>query len=167
MSSNITFGIDCGVKYIGISRFENDILSDCAYISSSEKDDPNGALNVYSLVENVRIHDILKGVEQGARVIIEYPEQYSYSPAPRSSVQGLAYTAGALTYMLFQQSMSVKLVLPKEWKGQVPKDIFLKRIESRLNDTERNILNSKNFSATKRHNVVDGIGLGLYLLKRM
>jgi len=168
MSSQTVIGIDCGVKYIGISRFDNTQLCDCAYISSSEQDDQNGARNVFSLVENVRVSNILKGVSEDIRVVIEYPEQYAYSPAPRSAVQGLAYTGGALTYMFhYHLSASVQLVLPKEWKGQVPKDIFLKRIEGRLTEQESIILDSKKFSQSKRHNVVDAIGLGLYYLKRI
>lgn len=168
MISNIVIGIDCGIKYIGLSLFVNNVLNNCAYIESSEKGDQNGAVNLVSLVENVRETGFIKNISQDFHVIIEYPEQYAYSPAPRSSVQGLAYTAGALTYM-FSQSFgaSVQLVLPKEWKGQVPKEIFLKRIEKRLDEQEKSVLDSKSLPLSKKHNVIDAIGIGLYYLKRL
>lgn len=164
-----SIGIDCGVKYIGISLFKDGVLTGCEYIETTDKGAKEADI-VVGIVQNLRESDILSEVssKEGVRVLIEYPEQYSYSPVPRSSVQGLAFTAGALAvfFKLFLDA-DVDLVLPKEWKGQVPKEIFLKRIIKRLANDEYKVLKSRKLSKAKEHNVIDAIGLGLKILKRL
>lgn len=169
-------GIDCGVKYIGISLFEDvsltvkDLLK-CEFIKSSNEHHMTQSKIAFGIIDNLKKSKILSDITANDKVyvLIEYPEQYQYSPVPRGNVQDLAFTAGALS-LFFEMTFDnarVDLILPKIWKRQVPKDIFLNRILSRLSEEELEILESKNYPKSVEHNVIDAIGLGLYLCRRL
>lgn len=57
------------------------------------------------------------------------------------------------------------LYKPREWKGQVPKDAMVKRIESKLTQEEKGRI--EKCSASLRHNVLDAVGIGLFHLGRL
>jgi hypothetical protein len=160
----ITF--DCGLSYVGAAIFEysDKKLLDCYYIDTSI-DNRDSAEQTADLIHKVL--DVFKDNLEEALIVVEYPEQYSHSPAPRAPVQGLACTGGGIVCMLKRSTNKVKFLLPKEWKGQVPKDIMLDRIVNKLNDTEKSVLESKKLIKSKKHNVIDAIGLGLYILDRL
>jgi len=44
---------------------------------------------------------------------------------------------------------------------------MLNRIVSRLDSLEQDILEKKNYIKSKKHNVIDAIGVGLYKLSRI
>jgi hypothetical protein len=54
---------------------------------------------------------------------------------------------------------------PSTWKGSVPGDIWCRRIEKRLSPTELAALEP--CPASLRHNMLDGVGLGLFVLGRL
>jgi hypothetical protein len=157
---------DCGLAYVGGALFDFDTrkLVQCYYIDTPI-DGRDEAEQTADLVR--RVHDVFLPYLDGAVISVEYPEQYDRTPAPRSSVQGLACTGGGIVSMLKRPSNSVKFVLPKTWKKQVPKEIMLQRIESKLDENEKKLLDDQKFAKYKRHNVVDAIGLGLYELDRL
>lgn len=169
-------GIDCGVKYIGISLFEDVSLTvkellKCEFIKSSNEHHETQSKIVLGIIDSLKKSNILCDIRSDDKVcvLIEYPEQYQYSPVPRNNVQDLAFTAGALGlfFEMTFKNVRVDLILPKDWKRQVPKDIFLNRILSRLSENELKILNEKNYAKSIKHNVIDSIGLGLYLCRRL
>lgn len=55
-------------------------------------------------------------------------------------------------------------VYPRTWKGQVPKKIHTARTLAKLTSSERGVL--PELPASKLHNVLDAVGLGLWLLGR-
>lgn len=160
----ITF--DCGLSYVGAALydFEKQSLIDCYYIDTGI-DAREEAEQTADLVKKIFL--TFQTFLEHTLIVVEYPEQYSHTPAPRSSVQGLACTGGGIVSMLKKDSNKVEFVLPKTWKGQVPKDIMLNRIVAKLSDTEKQILESKNYIKSKKHNVIDAIGLGLFKLNRL
>ena len=157
---------DCGLSYVGAAIFDctTKALVDCHYIDTGI-DGRYGAEQVADLV--LKVLKVFEKDLSNALITVEYPEQYAQTPAPRSSVQGLACTGGGIVCMLKREDNKVEFVLPKEWKKQVPKDIMLERIVNRLSDSEKAILESKRLIKSKKHNVVDAIGLGLYKIGRL
>lgn len=61
-----------------------------------------------------------------------------------------------------------ELVTPSQWKGSVPKDIHGQRIIRALSLKECEVYQTKThgLAASRKHNVVDAIGLGLWKLGR-
>ena len=155
---------DCGLAYVGGALFEGNRLLECYYIETGI-DARDAAEQTADLVG--KIHELFKPYLEDALIVVEYPEQYSQTPAPRSSVQGLACTGGGIVSVLKRPSNRVEFVLPKTWKKQVPKDIMLDRIVSKLDTTEKTLLDAKEYAKYKKHNVIDAIGLGLYKLERL
>jgi len=167
-----SIGIDCGVRYIAISLFnEENELCECDLVKTSKSKFATQSEVLYGIIESLKSSETLYDLSPSRdhlNVLIEYPEQYLNSNVPRKNVQDLAFTAGGLSYF-FKSTFSSKvdLILPKEWKGQVPKEIFLDRIKNRLSKKESEILLGKKYSKSIEHNVIDAIGIGLYLIKRM
>ena len=76
--------------------------------------------------------------------------------------------ARAAALMIPDRHVSVaEWVLPHEWKGSVPKDIFTARIEQRLSERELSRFDKMGFNKTERHNVLDAIGLCLWAKGRL
>lgn len=78
----------------------------------------------------------------------------------------LAATAGRLTAPWPEDKLI--WVPPHDWKGQVPQDILEERIWEALSLVERQRLNEvvSLYAKGKRHNILDAVGIGLYVLKR-
>lgn len=62
----------------------------------------------------------------------------------------------------------VRYVEPATWKGQVPKDVHHARIWSRLSANEQEIVSvcGRGMPPSKRHNMLDAVGLGLWAVGR-
>jgi len=101
-------------------------------------------------------------------LIVETPQQYSRSPAPRSSIQVLEGVIGALV-AVFAPCRTVPY-FPREWKGQLPKAVAFTRILSRLTPTEMlvepNLFVAVRYPTSMWGHVVDAVGVGLHHLGR-
>lgn len=60
---------------------------------------------------------------------------------------------------------TVEHVFPSDWKGQVPKDVMLKRIWDSLRDDERAVVQKTNKADTE--DILDAVGIGLWKLGRL
>jgi hypothetical protein len=89
-------------------------------------------------------------------VIIERPTVYSRSPVPPNDIVTLAIEAGRIA----ERFGEVEWVLPRTWKGTVPKSIMTKRILAALTPEDFG-------PVPEDHNVIDAIGLGLWRLDRL
>ncbi len=111
-------------------------------------------------------------------LVIEWPQIYTAvkskgDPNDLLSIAGVgAAIAGMLThavYQLEQRCLQVLSPRPSEWAGQLPKSTKAKlasqsprarRVLSKLDDLERQV-------ATLKHDALDAIGIGLYVLGRL
>ena len=82
----------------------------------------------------------------------------------------LAYVNGATAALVALDYYDPDPVgyLPREWKGQVPKDKHHPRIMASLTDGEREKAEADlgRYTAHLRHNAIDAIGIGLRWLRR-
>jgi hypothetical protein len=101
-------------------------------------------------------------------VFIELPQVYNqrHWKGDPNDLIGVALTVGGLKFAA-RTAREVRLVLPHEWKGNVPKAVMLKRIESKLDDDEKEVLAQAAIAKGHRHDVVDAIGIGLWALGRL
>lgn len=126
--------IDPG-KHTGWARFVAGILTDCGL--GYPPFDPFDSKNV----------------------VIERPTIYPRSPVPPNDIIELAITAGRIAERLGGETV---WVLPRRWKGTIPKAIMGERILKALTPEE-----FARIPAKARHDVIDAIGLGLWYLKRL
>ncbi len=115
--------------------------------------------------------DILQRASE-AHGIVELPRIYPSKGRNRGtknpqSIVRLAVTLGRWEERLNALGIAFDEVHPRDWKGTVNKDAMCRRIERRLTAAERAVLDALELPDSKRHNVVDAIGLGLHRLGRL
>ena len=101
-----------------------------------------------------------------ASVVCELPQVYPHSKVDPNDLVRLAVRVGELKALAEHMGATVTLVLPRQWKGSVPKTIHGRRIQGQLSPWERGIYSAVPCAASKRHNVLDAIGLGIWFLQR-
>lgn len=100
------------------------------------------------------------------RIVMEIPQIYDrrrWKGNPNDLLPIIAHgalIAGTLHPIYFET------VTPEDWKGQVPKEIQNERDRRALTPTELDVLTSAPVAASKLHNVIDAVGVGLWALKR-
>ncbi len=102
-----------------------------------------------------------------ARILIEKPQVYvtPYSKGDPNDLITLAIQVGRYVEICsLCTRCDITLVFPKEWKGQVPKEMHNARILKALSQKETQVLNehTAKIAKGKMHNVYDAIGLAKY-----
>lgn len=112
--------------------------------------------------EKHRIHEV-------DHVWIEWPVIYPRSRANPNDIKKLAGEAGRWAGIYSVFVVETHFVEPAEWKGQTPKEKHHPRIWARLTSTEQGIVDKacRGVAPSKRHNVLDAVGIGLWVAKRM
>lgn len=98
------------------------------------------------------------------RMIVEIPQVY---PGPRAEdpndLIGVAIIAGQ--WIRSVSAPDTRRVFPRQWKGGVDKKIHNGRVLAKLSAAE--LQEVPKMAASKLHNVIDAIGLGLFDLGRI
>lgn len=100
---------------------------------------------------------------------IEAPVIYPRSKARPADIMNLCRQAGEWFGTYRTLGVEAHYVEPAEWKGQVPKDIHHARVWAVLSDDERSVVTTagNGVAPSKRHNILDAVGLGLWVAKRL
>ena len=106
-------------------------------------------------------------------VWIESQVIYPRSKARPADILKLAQAAGRWAGIYSALGVPARWVEPAQWKGQIPKPkrgetyIIEKRVLEVLSPPERAVLDlgCKGLCASKRHNVIDAVGIGLWVRK--
>lgn len=152
---------DPGLRGSGVGVFEDGKLVRAAYVKSPERIErgpPAWRAMAHAVSGWV-------GTDSIDTLVLEVPQVYraGQQKGDPDDILQLAGVDGAVVGMIW--SSSVKWYLPREWKGQVEKSIMVRRIEKLLTPEEVSVIEA--CPASLRHNIIDGIGLGLFYLKRM
>ncbi len=105
-----------------------------------------------------------------SKVILERPQYYpGNGKGDPNDLITLAIQVGEYLEFYSRRGAAVYMVLPRVWKGQVPKQIHHARLFSALSPREQNIVSicGAAVPASKRHNMMDAVGLGLWKLDRV
>jgi hypothetical protein len=98
-------------------------------------------------------------------VWIERPVVYPHSPVRPNDLITLALDAGRWAGIYEACGVEAHFVTPAEWKGQVPKAIHHARIWGVLSAEAQEVVEKgcRKLAPSKRHNVLDAVGLGLWV----
>ena len=104
--------------------------------------------------------------EQPGDCIIEVPQIYpgQQQKGDQNDLINLAVTVGRYADLAIACGFRVKLVKPREWKGQLPKDVCWNRVRETLTSLE--LGNMEKVPKSRAHNMHDAIGLGTWFQKR-
>ncbi len=156
--------IDPGVACCGWTEWEGKHLASCGLSRTKNKD----------IESRVRDHDFQLHWPQGKvdLIVMEKPEIYQqrfWKGDPRDLID-LAMVVGGIIRAATQR---VKTVFPKEWKGQVPKEVTEARVLEALTEEEVKIVQNPtvfgeppSVPPSLRHNMFDALGIGMWFLKR-
>jgi hypothetical protein len=151
-SSGIILAIDPG-KLTGWAILAGGLLHSCGLASVVSFDAPLTAFpDVYPAD-----HDL----------IIEAPEQYASGPLKGIDITQLAFKIGRIRE--HYKRATAATVLPKDWKGQVPKEIHNARVMASLNPGERHLATGymRDVAEAQKNNVIDAIGIGVWYAKKL
>lgn len=110
-----------------------------------------------------------------SRVVCERPTIYPHSKADPNNIITLAITAGMLVERCSNVDPVVVWVLPRSWKGSIPKTkklkdyVIYRRLDQILNAEEKEELAAtlSRIPAKDGFDVVDAVGIGLHDLGRL
>ena len=160
-----TLFVDPGVTCCGWAVYQGRKLIWCGLSRTKEKD----------LAQRARAHvDALSRLSPDLsfdfdRVVIEKPQVYQqrFWEGDPGDLIDLAVVVGAVACAA--RKCAVSLVLPKEWKGQVPTEV----LERRLPQHEKEMLQDPLVLGTPstappslRHNIVDAISMGIWFVNK-
>lgn len=97
------------------------------------------------------------------RCVVEVPQVYTRGRGDPGDLIEIAGAAGAVCLGLHALGVpadSIVTVLPKTWKGQVPKEVHHYRILEQLSDQEKSLL-----SKTGLQDQLDAVGLVKYMVR--
>ena len=153
----ITVGVDTGKRQCGVSLFDGRQLvwADLVKVPVGDYDPRDVAAQVAGAVP-----------QRPDVVFIEKPQQYPNSPVPRESLEALSLVAGAIS-QAFPREADTACIYPREWKGQVPKPVMLRRIKAHLSDAEMAVVSDLGLASSVVHNVWDAVGIGLWAVGRI
>lgn len=97
-------------------------------------------------------------------IVLEVPQVYQMTG--KGDPNDLIHLAGIVGGIAAIANRPTVTLRPREWKKQVKKEVMLARIENRLSPDERKCIN-RGMPANLRHNVIDAIGIGLYVCGRL
>lgn len=110
------------------------------------------------------IKDAMIGADDDC--IIEVPQVYptQYQKGDQNDLIALAVTVGRYVERATSCGFRIKLVKPREWKGQLSKDMCWARVKETLTLTELAVI--PELPKSHAHNMHDAIGLGTWFQKR-
>jgi len=102
------------------------------------------------------------------QVLIERPQVYLHQKlkGDPNDLIDVAIAVGQVAEMALANGCTVDSVLPRQWKGQRPKEVDNKVTLDHMFPHERHLLSRCGVIKSKRHNVLDAIGIGLWKLGR-
>lgn len=161
----ILLSIDPGVNGCGCALWEGAQLLRAGYVTNPAAD--GGKVDVLE-----RARAMAASVAAWARepstvghVVIEVPQTYGGRAAKGDAndliVVGLVVGALAADF----PKAEIDSVYPREWKGNVPKDVTSARVLFELSEFEGGRVELPR-AKSLRHNVYDGIAIGLWFLKK-
>ncbi len=104
------------------------------------------------------------------RVLIECPKLRPRGEKNPNAILLVARNAGEWGGKYAECTEKVEYLTPNEWKGSTPKDISNARTWAKLDDKEKAIVDAAfkahpgrdGMAPSKRHNVLDALGIGLH-----
>jgi hypothetical protein len=100
------------------------------------------------------------------RVVAEMPQRYPHDTVNPNDLITLAYRLGRVVGPLEREGAVIHTVLPREWKGQMPKDLCHRRSRAKLTPAELAIVDAvlPTLGAKAKTDMLDAVALGQWAL---
>jgi hypothetical protein len=162
---------DPGLREAGLAVFIEGRLAFACLVRNPEarkRDGPAWRLMGREVFRVIYDNHIIKRNIWDSTLASEIPQVYQEGKSAGVDPSDLTNLSGVVGAVIgYLNPDQVFTYLPREWKGQIPKDKHQPRIISRLDKEETAVLNAVRCPKGKLHNVVDAIGVGLFHLGRI
>lgn len=160
--SEFTLAIDPGLKCLGWALFQGKTLTVCGVSRSKNNLDLGACIKDH---QDAMIDAPHRWMLQRAEAVIERPQIYptAQQKGDQNDLVAIAMVACATVGGLCD---SVRFAFPREWKGQMPKDVSHRLIDKRLSEAEKEVRDTLPKAKTILHNGLDAIGIGLWAVGR-
>lgn len=152
--------IDPSLRATGWALFEDEVLDSCGLWRPRAKDTDDAIRELGKTA-----YGLFLG-ENVDNIVIERPQVYPGEGHKKAKdVVTIALVGGAIAGAIGANDWT--FVLPREWKGTVPKDKHNAIVLHRLETEERLLVYSCGVPKGLTHNVIDAVGIGLWALGRL
>ena len=153
--------IDPGLNNCGVAIWNDETLVHAKLVKTQARKGASLSDRIFWMAAAVKRYLLCPHAEPVSPVmtlVIELPQTYGGRAAKgdTNDLIHLAAVVGALIHL----APSVVLVRPREWKGNVPGDIFVERTKKKLSPEQVNKIDLPTKSL--EHNVYDAVALGLW-----
>lgn len=170
---SVLLAIDPGVRGCGCAVFETGKLVACAYVRNLVKSG-HGPFECASMAQAVMTWwetAAFGRIFPPDVVVVEWPRIYQRGGGrtkgdPNDLLCLVAVDGALAVYFRTAKTLAVE---PHQWKGSMPKTGVVEgRVRARLDAVETDALEAgvANLAASLRHNLFDGVGIGLFALGR-
>lgn len=137
--------IDPGTNYYGYARFEARRLVECGYATTCD----------------------VPSWRRSSPLVIEGQIARTGSRARPQNVIDLAFCAGWIRGQY--RGDVIKIEDPQMWKGTIDGAVMLERIKGKLDEREHKLLllELAGWPRSKHEHVIDAVGIGLWILRRI
>jgi hypothetical protein len=162
----VLVAIDPGVNGCGVSVWTNyGALVRAEYVVNA--DPQPGLRKVQEFPKWLRMAWALGETEERlVELVIEVPQAYSGRDKQKGDQNDLillALTVGAIAGHFWPDQLTT--YLPREWKGQLPKDVSERRSREELRESEVSLVKLPK-AKSLHNNVWDSVGIGLFHLNK-
>lgn len=154
--------VDPGLRHCGVALWRGHDLVVAQLVTGEKDTGVRDSEAWWTMVDNVVTW--AKAYGPLDVIVSEFPKVYSVGKS-KGDPEDLLQLAAIVGGIVCRERAVSKIVRPYEWKGQVPKDIMTGRILSKLSPLEQRII--PKLAASKLHNVIDAIGIGLRHVGRL
>lgn len=166
--------VDPGVRGCGVAIFKNQHLHHASYV----RNPASATERCLPILWNEMAWRMKMFREEWLQtddfaLIVELPQVYRKSKGDPNDLLSLAAIVGALTVSM--SPSFAEAYRPARWKGQVPKDIMIRRIKELIKPEEWEVIRLPEWTHKLKqdkehrlaHNVYDAIGIGMYHVGRL
>ena len=162
---SIILSIDPGIRGTGVGLFSRSELVASNWVKNPETSG-QGPWQCWTMSKHVLSWLQTYWDRKLNELVLEWPQVYPTSKGDPNDLFGLAGVGAALTALLMAEGHPIKVTYykPREWKGQLEKDVMGDRVKGRLSSLE--LSQVPDFGGLT-HNILDAIGIGLHHIGRL
>lgn len=164
MGNDAFLAVDPGIRECGVALFVGRTLERCTLVKSPAPVDAPAPLRCAAMAASVElwaanIPDVL---------VVEWPQVYRAGRGKRGAdPNDLLLLSGVCSALAARGPWGVVgSVLPREWKGTLPKEVACERVLARLSQEERVIVDALRLPKSRVHHVLDAVGIGFHSIGR-
>jgi len=145
--------VDPGKRDCGVAYFVDGVLDSAAFLETADGDD---------VTLTQMVVDWLDG---GCDLLVTEDQQvYARGKGDPNDLVPLARVVGGVRSRI--EHAERVLPLPRIWTGGVPKDVRHRKLLERLPAAEVAIIDAVKVTKAKKHNVIDAVALGVWVLEQ-